>query len=941
MKVNAKALYLILGLLIGLGALAALRTIGNENNAGSNEKHTIGLPSMAPGGGPVKGNGDDSPYTSPPPTTLPAVSPVERHMSDVVITLEDLDSTYNRWLRGEDISEAHLISEERMAELREEALNQPVDRDMQHASRIGGPDAPTPGVGFASIDFNEGGGSVPPDPEMAAGTTHLIATVNVAVEYYDKSGTSVFGPTTAGSLFSISPCTSGLYDPNVIFDEEAERWVLAFDQGAYSTTGGYCMLVSHTADPTGTWDQYFFPMNSSSAWMDYPHAGVGDEYIVVGGNMFSLGGSFVDSRVWAFNKNDLYAGNPVTTVQNTVPGGASTPQPTNLHGFNTGTWPAHGNDHYILSDPFDGATYSVLRWDIAANSLTTIGSVNLGSAGFPLSVPQSGGSDLAGNDYRPLDFEFRNGYGWMTQTVSCNPGSGAVNCVRWAQIELTTATLGPAGSGTYGSNGEYRFFPDLAVNHCDDMAVGYSHSSSSSWPSVASTGRLNTDPVGTLQAETLVKAGEITYTAFDSPPRRWGDYTGMTIDPDGLTFWYLGEYSKDTGNTSGRWGTWINSFTYSSCYLDGDFTIGVLPIDQEICQGSLATYDVTLGDVGVWSDQVTLSTTGAPGSDSFVPSALTPPGNSTLTITGATAGSYTFDVIGSGGSGPTEHSVPVSLTVVGATPGAPSLTSPGNGASNVDAAPTYSWSPVAGNGTYEIEVATDSGFSNIVDSAVGISGDSYTGTMLAANTQYFWRVRTFNVCGPGTWAPVFSFTTVAISCQTFTATDVGQTITDSTPAMSSLVVGELTVTDVNAQVDIDHTYVGDLDIVLTAPGGASVTLLDRPGSPTSGNGCGDNNMSVLFDDESISGVDLENHCAGSDPWYVGDALPVAPLSIFDALQTAGTWSLTVTDNAGGDDGTIVGWSLEICFDSGPVLPDEIFQDGFETGDTGAWAEGGP
>ncbi len=33
MKVNAKALYLILGLLIGLGALAALRTIGNENNA--------------------------------------------------------------------------------------------------------------------------------------------------------------------------------------------------------------------------------------------------------------------------------------------------------------------------------------------------------------------------------------------------------------------------------------------------------------------------------------------------------------------------------------------------------------------------------------------------------------------------------------------------------------------------------------------------------------------------------------------------------------------------------------------------------------------------------------------------------------------------------------------------------------------------------------------
>ncbi len=320
--------------------------------------------------------------------------------------------------------------------------------------------------------------------------------------------------------------------------------------------------------------------------MDYPHAGVGDAHIVVGGNMFTLGGSFSDSRVWAFDKSDLYAGNPVTAVQNTIPGGSSTPQPLNLHGFSAGTWPSYGNDHYILVDPYDGATYTVLRWDIAGNSLTTIGTVNLGSASFPVSVPQSGGSNVSGNDYRPLDFEFRNGSGWMTQTVGCNPGSGTVNCVRWAEIDLSSATLGPAGSGVFGSNGDYRFFPDLAVNHCSDMAVGYSHSSTSTFPSVAATGRLNTDAAGTLQAETLVKAGEIAYTAFDSAPRRWGDYTGMTIDPDSMTFWYLGEYSKDTGDTNGRWGTWINSFSFPSCSLGGDFTIDATPEDQEICEGS-------------------------------------------------------------------------------------------------------------------------------------------------------------------------------------------------------------------------------------------------------------------------------------------------------------------------------------------------------------------
>ena len=105
------------------------------------------------------------------------------------------------------------------------------------------------------------------------------------------------------------------------------------------------------------------------------------------------------------------------------------------------------------------------------------------------------------------------------------------------------------------------------------MAMGYTRSSTSSFPSVYVTGRLATDAPGTLQAETLVKAGEIAYTAFDGTARRWGDYTAMTIDPDGVTYWYLGEYSAITNNANGRWGTWINSFTYDSCAPAPDFSV--------------------------------------------------------------------------------------------------------------------------------------------------------------------------------------------------------------------------------------------------------------------------------------------------------------------------------------------------------------------------------
>jgi hypothetical protein len=106
----------------------------------------------------------------------------------------------------------------------------------------------------------------------------------------------------------------------------------------------------------------------------------------------------------------------------------------------------------------------------------------------------------------------------------------------------------------------------LAVNRCGDMAIGYTKMSSSTFPSVYYTGRLATDAPGSLQAETLLKAGEIAYTSFEtSAPRRWGDYTEMTISPDGNTFWYLGEYSKNTGTADGRWGTYIGSFSFSAC----------------------------------------------------------------------------------------------------------------------------------------------------------------------------------------------------------------------------------------------------------------------------------------------------------------------------------------------------------------------------------------
>ncbi len=77
------------------------------------------------------------------------------------------------------------------------------------------------------------------------------------------------------------------------------------------------------------------------------------------------------------------------------------------------------------------------------------------------------------------------------------------------------------------------------------------------------------------------------------------------------------------------------------------------------------------------------------------------------------------------------------------------------------AAPTFTWNAAAGATTYSIQVATDAGFTNVVASATGLTGTSWSGASLNTNTTYYWRVQATNACGTGTYSSVFSFSTVA------------------------------------------------------------------------------------------------------------------------------------------------------------------------------------
>ena len=153
------------------------------------------------------------------------------------------------------------------------------------------------------------------------------------------------------------------------------------------------------------------------------------------------------------------------------------------------------------------------------------------------------------------------------------------------------------------SAGEHRIFPNVAVNHCDDLAIGYTKTSADIYPGVFVSGRRSADPAGTLQPELLAQPGDLPYAAFDKAPHRWGDYTGMTIDPDGTTFWYLGQYSADSGNPNGRWATHIRAMTFPDCNAGG----GEPAIDLSTRKdGRIGTLNFQAADIlhyenGAWS----------------------------------------------------------------------------------------------------------------------------------------------------------------------------------------------------------------------------------------------------------------------------------------------------------------------------------------------------
>lgn len=133
------------------------------------------------------------------------------------------------------------------------------------------------------------------------------------------------------------------------------------------------------------------------------------------------------------------------------------------------------------------------------------------------------------------------------------------------------------------------------------------------------------------------------------------------------------------------------------------------------------------------------------------------------------------------------------------------------------------------------------------------------------------------------------------------------------------------ILDVNVRLNLEHTFVGDLQISLISPQGTEVLLINRRGGSGDNFGVPGNVQNTILDDEAAATI-----ASGSAP-FVGAFRPDNPLSGFDGQRANGAWTLRIVDTTPLNFGQLNYWVIEFVFQNNIFGP-------FESNDTLATAK---
>ena len=391
---------------------------------------------------------------------------------------------------------------------------------------------------------------LPPDSAIASGPNHVLTVINSVIQIFNKSGTLVSNTELFQFFSSLSNAPGCCFDPRATFDQNHGRFIIAAAGVESSTVSHIYFAVSQTSDPTGAWFKYDLRLTPQTpegdpASVDFPTLGVSNNLLLLSANLppSNLQGS-ESTSVWALQLAGLLTGNStlsVTTFSNVkLPNGnrAFTIQPAITYGTpgvaflasTDGNPQVGGSAIHVYTIPETGTpTLSAVDIPVSAYNLVP---------GAP--QPNTATKLTISGDILTSSPVWRNGSLWVAHTVADSTGTNPV--VRWYEVLTSNNTVRQSGTLT-GAGAA--FLPSITVSASGATDIVFDTTSSSQFASPTFAHREASDPLGQMPVQAIYQNGLASFTAANG---RWGDYTAIVADPDGVSSWTLAEYPASTSS---------------------------------------------------------------------------------------------------------------------------------------------------------------------------------------------------------------------------------------------------------------------------------------------------------------------------------------------------------------------------------------------------------
>jgi hypothetical protein len=529
-----------------------------------------------------------------------ADGPFARAYVGETITLSELASTGTANATGienRDLSPAHPISETEREAMRDAVRGRQSLRLRQQAQRPNRDDGKGLQVGteYDGLGSDDTRGLVPSDAQIATGRNKNLQAVNSQVAVYDKkTGAKELQVDLEDIWEPVIPVPEGgfvggypfVFDPRARYDCNAHRFVLAavqFVQGLTNTgetigreaveegevdpenisrppRGYFVVAVSASSDPTGKWHVYRLPPEDADGpdnlgLVDYPTLGLDRDAIYLTQNFFPNDGSDISVSMVTLDKAAMYEGGAVAAhhfddLSNPTDDSLDfTVQPA-LQPFTGGS----DGTYYLINSVFprtpglpDTLTFWELTDPLDDPSLSCF-TIDVASYASPPDARQPNSEaliDTVGLRLMNADYNNETGSLWTAHAtaIDWNGDGTLVAAIRWYEIDTESRTL--VQSGIYGDQGRSYYFPTVGSDS-DSTVIVHNVSGPDTFARMDVAGRTTDFVKNQLEDAVVVKDGKSRYNYGEGTSvMRWGDYNGVSLDPETGHFWTVSQYSPD------------------------------------------------------------------------------------------------------------------------------------------------------------------------------------------------------------------------------------------------------------------------------------------------------------------------------------------------------------------------------------------------------------